>query len=86
MENVVGVLWAIGNEAGTANPSTIPGHTALPPQELVVDSYTNLLERYQCAPVLTNGTILNSNEYEPKIERKLKTNKQMHAAVHIVRA
>ena len=86
VENVLGVLWAIGNEAGTANPSTIPGHTALPPHELVVDNYTNLFERYQCAPVLMNGTTLNSNEYEPKIECKLRTNKQMHAAVHIVRA
>ena len=77
VENVVVVLWSIGNEAGTANPSTIPGHTALPLQELVVDSYTNLFERYQCAPVLINGTTLNSNEYEPKIERKLRTNKQL---------
>ena len=72
VENVLAVLWAIGNEAGTANPSTIPGHTALPHtttyQEVVVDSYTNLRERYQCAPGLSNGTALNSNEYEPQIE------------------
>ena len=74
MGNVVGVLWILGNEAGTPDPTNIPGNTALPPQELVVDSYTNLFERYQCAPVLINGTTLNSNEYEPKVERKLRTN------------
>ena len=77
VENVVGVLWILGNEAPTPNPSNIPGNTALPPQELVVNNYTNLLERYQCASVLINGTTLNSNEYEPRIERKLKTNKQV---------
>ena len=75
VENVLAVLWVIGNEAGTANPSTIPGHTALPRtttyQEVVVDSYTNLRERYQCAPVLSNGTVLNSNVYVPQIECKL---------------
>ena len=46
VEGVMAVLWAIGNDTTTTNPSTIPGHTALPPtttyQELVVDSYTNL--------------------------------------------
>ena len=74
VKNVLGVLWVIGKEAGTANPSTIPGHTALPRtttyQEVVVDSYTNLRESYQCAPVVINGTILNSNEYEAQIECK----------------
>ena len=75
VENVIGVLWAIGTEAGTTNPSTISGHTALPHttthQEVVVDSYTNLRERYQCIPVLSNGTTLDSNNYnEPRIECK----------------
>ena len=69
---MVVVLWVIGNEAGTANPSTIPGHTALPPtttcQEVVVDSYTNLRERYQCTPGLLNGSVVNGNMYEPQIE------------------
>ena len=73
--DVVSVLWVIGTEAGTVNPSTIPGHTALPLtttyQGLVVNSYTSLRERYQCAPVLTNGSALSSNEYEPQIECKL---------------
>ena len=73
VENVVAVLWAIGTET-TTNASTIPGHTALPRtstyQEVVVDSCTNLRERYQCAPILVNGTSLDSNEYEPQIECK----------------
>ena len=69
VENVLAVVWAIGNESAPTNPwpSTIPLHTALPRtttyQELVVDSYTNLRERYQCATVLANGTILDSNTY-----------------------
>ena len=45
VENVLVVLWAIGNEAGTTNPSTIPGHTVLPRtttyQEVVVEDYTS---------------------------------------------
>ena len=73
VEGVLGVLWLIGNEAGKPNPSN-PGHTALPPtstyQEVVVDNYTNLRERYQCGARLTNRTILDSNEYEPQNERK----------------
>ena len=52
-----------------------PGHTALPRtstyQEVVVDTYTNLRERYLCDAV-QNGRTLDSNEYEPKIERKHK--------------
>ena len=74
VENVVVVLWVIGNETGTTNPSTISGHTALPRtstyQEVVVDSFTNLRGRYQCGAVLMNGTTLDSNEYEPQIECK----------------
>ena len=76
VEGVVVVLWSIGNETGTANPSAISGHTTLPRtstyQEVVVDTYTNLSERYQCAPGLINGTSLNSAEYEPQIECKHK--------------
>ena len=49
VENALSVVWAIGNETST-DPSTIPGHTALPRtttyQEIVVDSYTNLREKY----------------------------------------
>ena len=71
VENVVTVFWVIGTDT-TANPSTIPGHTALPRtttyQEVVVDSYTNLRERYQCAPGLANGSVVNGNMYEPQIE------------------
>ena len=76
LEGVLVVLWAIGTETTTADPSTIPGHTVLPRtttyQELVVDSYTNLRERYRCTPGLSNGTVLESNVYEPQIECKHK--------------
>ena len=76
VEGVLAVLWAIGTETTTANPSTIPGHTALPRtttyQEVVVDSYTNLRERYRCTPGLANGTVLKSNAYVPQIECKQK--------------
>ena len=53
------------------DPSTIPGHTALPRtttyQEVVVDSYTNLRERYQCTIVVV-GSVFNSNNFIPVIE------------------
>ena len=59
VEGVLLVLWRIGDET-TANPSTIPGHTALPHtityQEVVVDSYTNLAAGYHCTPSLSNGS------------------------------
>ena len=75
VKNVSTVLWSIGNDTTTANPSTIPGHTALPPNttflEIVVDSYTNLLGKYKCAP-LQSGRSLQSNEYKPQIECKCK--------------
>ena len=66
VENVLAVLCSIGTET-TASPSTIPGHTALPCtttylQEVVVDSYTNFRERYQCSPRQINSAAqLNSN-------------------------
>ena len=53
------------------DPSTIPGHTALPRtstyQEIVVDSYTNLGERYQCT-ITAMASVTNSNNYIPVIE------------------
>ena len=53
------------------DPSTIPGHTALPStttyQEVEVDSYTNLRERYQCTDV---DAILTSNVFMPVVELK----------------
>ena len=71
VENVLSVVWAIGNET-VVDPSTIQGHTALSRtttyQEVVVDSYTNLRERYRCDLLLSNGTGLSSNEYDPMIE------------------
>ena len=73
VENVLVVLWLIGGQT-TANPSTIPGHTALPRtttnQEVVVDSYINLREKYVCAPGLANGSVVNGSMYEPQIECK----------------
>ena len=69
---VAAVLWVIGTEAGTLNPSTIPGHTALPRtttyQEVVVDSYTNLAAGYRCVPILSDGSLLQSNTYIPQLE------------------
>ena len=55
--------------------STIPGHTALPRtttyQEVVVDSYTNLRERYQCS-VAVGSIVTNSNNFmPPQIDGKL---------------
>ena len=71
VENVLVVLWLVGG-AATANPSTIPGHTVLPRtityQEVVVDSYTNLAAGYRCAPTLSNGSQLLSNQYNPQYE------------------
>ena len=65
VENVLVVLWNIGGQ--TSNPSTFPGHTALPRtttyQEVVVDSYTNLATGYTCIPTLSNGSQLQSNSY-----------------------
>ena len=73
VENVLAVLWFIGTPTTTTtDPSTIPGHTALPLTttylEVVVDSYTNVAGRYRCSPVLSNGSALDSNVYEPQIE------------------
>ena len=71
MEGVLFVLWIIGNEAATTNPSNIPGHTLLPPtttyQEVVVNSYTNLAAGYRCEPIL-NGSQLQSDTYFPQTE------------------
>ena len=54
------------------NPSTIPGHTALPHttiyQDLVVDSYTNLRGEYHCTAVFGNETRAGSNVYLPIAE------------------
>ena len=71
VENVVVVQWLIGGQT-TINPSTIPGHTALPYtstyQEVVVNSYTNLAAGYRCVPTLHNGSQLQSNSHIPQIE------------------
>ena len=71
VENVLAVVWLIGGHP-TTNASTIPGHTALPHtttyQEVVVESYTNVAGRYRCSPLVTNGSALDSNVYEPQID------------------
>ena len=74
VKNVLVVPWLIGAQI-TSNPSNIPGHTAPPRttatyQELVVDSYTNLRERYQCDTLLRDTTTLRSNVYKTQIEGK----------------
>ena len=65
-----GISWSVG-DMFNVDPSAIPGHTALPRtttyQELVVDNYTNLRERYQCTDV---DVINASNVFMPVIERK----------------
>ena len=70
--NVTRVLWRIGALRNLENPSTIPGHTALPHtttyQELVVDRYANLRGEYHCTAVIENGTRAGSNIYVPVIE------------------
>ena len=72
VENVLVVLWIIGGQT-TSNASTIPGHIALPRttssyQEVVVDSYTSLTAGYRCVPTLSNGSLLQSNNYIPQVE------------------
>ena len=77
VENVLAVLWVIGGQTAT-NPSTIPGHTALPHtttyEEVVVHSYTNLAAGYGCAPTLSNGSQLLSNQYNPQYECEFLSN------------
>ena len=72
--NVLVVLWRIGEEL-TSNPSTIPGHTALPLtttyQEVVVDSTENLKQVYQCNDI---EFILDSNLFMPEVEGKCSCN------------
>ena len=85
VENVLVVLWVIGGQT-TTNPSTIPGHTALPRtttyQEVVVDSYTNLAAGYHCAPTLSNGPQLLSNPYNPQYECEFLQNLINFCCVH----
>ena len=68
------ISWSVG-DMSNVDLSTIPGHTARPHtttyQEVVVDSYTNLRERYQCS-VFVGSLISNSNNFmPPQIEGKL---------------
>ena len=67
----VSMRMLIGGDT-MANPSIIPGHTALPRtttyQEIVVDNYTNLAAGYRCVPTLSNGSQLLSSVYIPQTE------------------
>ena len=71
------------------DPSTIPGHTALPRtttyQELVVDSYTNLRERYQCS-VVVMGVFANDvllTQLEGKVHLLLTLLCNVHSLIYL---
>ena len=61
------VSWS-ADDMSNVDPSTIPGHaisdSTTTYQELVVDSYTNLRERYQCT-VVVGSSVSNSNNLMP---------------------
>ena len=61
------VSWSV-DDMSNVDPSTIPGHaisdSTTTYQELVVDSYTNLRERYQCT-VVVGSSVSNSNNFMP---------------------
>ena len=61
------VSWSV-DDMSNVDPSTIPGHaisdSTTTYQELVVDSYTNLRERYQCT-VVVGSSVNTSNNLMP---------------------
>ena len=69
VQGVSSVVWLIGLQT-TTNPSTIPGHTALPHttthQEIVVDNSINLATGYRCEPTFSNGSQLRSPQFVPR--------------------
>ena len=72
VENVLRVQW-IGDDRIVTDPSLFMGHTETfsnsSYQEVVVDSYTNLMGNYSCAAIVQDGSIA-SNLYTPKYERE----------------
>ena len=72
VENVLRVQW-IGVDTIVTNPSTFMGHTETfsnsSYQEVVVDSYMNLMGNYSCAAIVYDGSI-SGNLYTPKYERE----------------
>ena len=58
------VTWSV-DDMSNVDPSIIPGHAisdnTATYQELVVDSYTNLRERYQCTVVVGSSTSSSNN-------------------------
>ena len=81
------ISWSVV-DMSNVDLSTIPGHTARPHtttyQEVVVDSYTNLGERYQCS-VVAGSLFSNSNNFlPPQIEGKLCPNTLGQCSVVLV--
>ena len=78
------VSWSVG-DMSNVNISTIPGHTSLPRtstyQEVLVDSYTNLRERYQCTVVVMSDVINSNNFIPPQPEGKLCRNTLMQCLI-----
>ena len=70
VENVLRVQW-ISDSRIVTDPSMFIGHTVTfsdsSYQEVVVDSYTNLMGNYSCAAIVQDGSI-SSNLYAPKYE------------------
>ena len=68
-ETVLSVQWII--RGMLTDPATIFGHTTTFPtssyQEVVVDSYVNLMDNYTCSVIVLNGS-LSSNDYMPTTE------------------
>ena len=68
--NVLRVQW-IGDDRIVTDPSTFMGHSETfsnsSYQEVVVDSYMNLMGTYSCAAIVHDGSI-PSNLYTPKYE------------------
>ena len=81
------ISWSVG-DMSNVDLSTILGHTALPNnsnyQEVVVDSFTNLMERYQCT-VVVRSLVSNSNNFmPPQLEGKLCPNTLGECSVVLV--
>ena len=68
-ETVLSVQWIISGML--TDPATILGHTTTLPtssyQEVVVDSYRNLMDSYTCSVIVLNGS-LPSSQYIPTTE------------------
>ena len=87
VDNVLDVVWV--NNQCINNPRTHcpPSHNYLY-QEVVVDSYTNLRERYRCDVVLSNETgvasnnCVHMNECEHEVQLQSFTHCNLYDVVH----